>query len=106
MLEMFRPMLSVLDGIVEGLLIVAFLFFLLSSRENFRDAIICLVAKAQITVAPRAIGAAAEVVGRYLLLFSLTNLGFGVAYGVVAWFLGLPRALLWGFLAFLLRFMP
>jgi AI-2E family transporter len=49
---------------------------------------------------------AAHTVGHYLLLFSLTNLGFGVACGLVTWFLGLPNAFLWGLLAFLLRFIP
>ena len=49
---------------------------------------------------------AAHDVGHYLLLFSLTNLGFGMACGLVTWLLGLPDALLWGFLAFLLRFIP
>ena len=106
MLEKFRPLLPVLDGIVEGLLITVLLFFLLYSRKHLRDRVMCLIAKAQITMAPHVLGAAAEAVGRYMLLFSLTNLGFGLACGFAAWLLGLPSALLWGLLAFLLRFIP
>ena len=36
----------------------------------------------------------------------LTNLGYGIAIGIVAWLLGLPHAAFWGALAFLLRFIP
>jgi methanogenic corrinoid protein MtbC1 len=45
-------------------------------------------------------------VGHYLLLFTLTNLGYGVAIGIVVWLLGLPNPAFWGGLAFLLRFIP
>ena len=57
-------------------------------------------------MAAHAIETASDAVGRYLLLLSLTNLGFGIAIGIVVWLIGLPDAALWGALAFLLRFIP
>ena len=101
-----RPVIPVLDGIVESLLIIVLLFFLLYSRKDLRDRFVRLVARARITVAPQALETAVQTVGRYLMLFSLTNFGFGVACGMTAWLLGLPSAPLWGLLAFLLRFVP
>ncbi len=96
----------VLSGVVEALLITVLLFFLLYSKRDLRDRFVRLAARARITVAPQAMETAAHTVGRYLLLFSLTNLGFGVACGLVTWLLGLQNAVLWGLLAFLLRFIP
>jgi predicted PurR-regulated permease PerM len=106
MLEEVQPILPMLDGVVEALLISVLVFFLLYSRKDLRDRFVRLVARARITVAPQAIETAAKTVGHYLLLFSLINLGFGLSCGVVAWCLGLPNAPLWGLLAFVLRFIP
>jgi predicted PurR-regulated permease PerM len=106
MLEKLRPVFPVIDGVVKGLLITVLMFFLLYSRKDLRDRLVRLVARGRIAVAPQAMETAAQAVGHYLLLFSLTNLGFGQACGLVAWFLGLPSPPLWGVLAFLLRFIP
>jgi hypothetical protein len=40
------------------------------------------------------------------MLFSLTNLGFGVSTGLVCWLIGLPTPELWGLLGFLFRYVP
>jgi predicted PurR-regulated permease PerM len=106
MLEEVQPILPMLAGIVEALLISVLVFFLLYSRKDLRDRFVRLVARARITVAPQAIETAAKTVGHYLLLFSTINLGFGVSCGFVAWCFGLPNAPLWGLLAFVLRFIP
>jgi predicted PurR-regulated permease PerM/methanogenic corrinoid protein MtbC1 len=106
MSDNLRLVFPLLSGVVEGLLITVLLFFLLYSKRDLRDRFVRLAARARITVAPQAMETAAHNVGHYLLLFSLTNLGFGVACGLVTWFLGLPNAFLWGLLAFLLRFIP
>ena len=106
MSDNLRLVFPILSGVIEGLLITVLLFFLLYSKRDLRDRFVRLAARARITVAPQAMETAVHAVGRYLLLFSLTNLGFGVACGLVTWFLGLQNALLWGLLAFLLRFIP
>ncbi len=104
--ENLKPVFPVLGGIVNFLLVVTLLFFLLYSRRDLRDRIVRLAARARITLAAEAIETAGQTVGRYLLLFSLTNLAFGIATGTVVWLIGLPSAELWGLLAFLLRFIP
>jgi methanogenic corrinoid protein MtbC1 len=79
---------------------------LLYSRRDLRDRFVRLAARVRIPIAAQGIETAGDTVGRYLFLFSLTNLGFGIATGVVVWLLGLPNPAFWGGLGFLLRFIP
>ena len=104
--EVLEPVWPILSGIGEGLLIIVLFFFLLYGRKDLRDRFVRLAARARIPVAAQAIENASGAVGRYLLLLSLINLGFGLAIGIVAWLIGLPNAGFWGGLAFLLRFIP
>jgi predicted PurR-regulated permease PerM/methanogenic corrinoid protein MtbC1 len=104
--DVLQPALPILSGIGEILLIIVLFFFLLHGRKDLRDRFVRLAARARITVAAEAIETAGGTVGRYLLLVSLTNLGYGIAIGIVAWLLGLPNAAFWGGLGCLLRFVP
>jgi predicted PurR-regulated permease PerM/methanogenic corrinoid protein MtbC1 len=104
--DVLKPALPILGGIAEGSLIIVLFFFLLYGRRDLRDRLIRLAARARISVAAEAIETACYTVGHYLLLFTLTNLGYGVAIGIVVWLFGLPNPAFWGGLAFLLRFIP
>jgi predicted PurR-regulated permease PerM/methanogenic corrinoid protein MtbC1 len=104
--DVLKPALPILGGIAEALLIIVLFFFLLYGRRDLRDRLIRLAARARIPVAAEAIETAGYTVGHYLLLFTLMNLGYGVAIGIVVWILGLPNPAFWGGLAFLLRFIP
>ncbi|HVN28031.1 MAG TPA: AI-2E family transporter [Candidatus Binataceae bacterium] len=101
-----KPLVPVLSGLVDFLLVVVLLFFLLYSRNDLRDRMVRLAARAHISVASQAIETAGHTVSRYLILFSLVNLGFGIAGGLVCLAVGLPNPELWGLLAFLLRYIP
>ena len=101
-----KPFLPVLSGLVDLLLIIVLLFFLLFSRHDLRDRIVRLAARARISVASQAIETAGTTVSRYLILFSLTNLAFGIATGLTCWMIGLPTPELWGLLGFLFRYIP
>ena len=104
--DVLKPVLPILGAIGAGLLIIVLFFFLLYERRDLRDRLIRLAARVRIPVAAQAIETGSYIVGRYLLLFTLTNLGYGVAIGIVVWLLGLPNPAFWGGLAFLLRFIP
>jgi methanogenic corrinoid protein MtbC1 len=104
--EVLKPFWPIISGFGEGLLIIVLLFFLLYARADLRDRLVRLAARARIPVAALAIETATGAVGRYLLLLSLTNLGFGIAIGTAAWLLGVPHFALWGGLAAVLRFVP
>ncbi len=101
-----KPALPVLVGIGKAMLVIVLFFFLLYGRRDLRSRLIMLAARGRITIAAEAIETAGSNVGRYLLLVSLVNFGFGIAIGIVAWLLGLPNAAFWGALAFVLRYIP
>ena len=101
-----KPAVPILSGLFEALLIVVLMFFLLYGRNDLRDRLVRLAARGRITLSAEAIGTAGEAVGHYLLLFALTNLGYGVAIGLTIWAIGLPNPILWGALAALFRFVP
>jgi predicted PurR-regulated permease PerM len=104
--DRMKPIIPVAQGLVNALLVIMLMFFLLYSRKDLRDRFVRLAARGRVPIAAQAIETANNAVGRYLLLFSLINLAFGVATGTAAWMLGLPNAALWGVIGFLLRFIP
>ncbi len=104
--EAVKPVVPILSGLFDALLIVVLMFFLLYGRNDLRDRLVRLAARGRITLSAEAIGTAGEAVGHYLLLFALTNLGYGVAIGLTIWMIGLPNPILWGALAALFRFVP
>ncbi|HUY28068.1 MAG TPA: AI-2E family transporter [Candidatus Binataceae bacterium] len=101
-----RPSLPIISAIIESFFIIVLFFFLLYSRKDLRDRLVRLAARARITLSAEGIATAAGAVGHYLLLFSLTNAGYGLTIGSAMWLLGLPNPALWGVLAALLRFIP
>ncbi len=87
-------------------IVLVLVVFLLSRREDLRDRLIRLVGRGKVTLATRTMDEAVQRISRFLLALSLINLGFGIVVaGGLAW-IGVPYALLWGFLAGLLRFVP
>jgi predicted PurR-regulated permease PerM/methanogenic corrinoid protein MtbC1 len=104
--QVTKPLLPILSGLFESLIIVVLLFFLLYGRRDLRDRLVRLAARARITLSSEAIEAAGGAVGHYLLLFSLTNITYGVTIGAIVWLLDIPNPGLWGALAFVLRFVP
>jgi predicted PurR-regulated permease PerM/methanogenic corrinoid protein MtbC1 len=101
-----EPAVPILVGIGKGILVIVLFFFLLYRRWDLRGRLIMLAARGRITIAAEAIETAGGNVGRYLLLISIVNFGFGIGIGIVAWLLGLPNAAFWGALAFVLRYIP
>src|ERR1700731_3873363 len=102
----WKPVAPIVDAIVNTLLIIVLLFFLLYSRNDLRDRFVRLAARARIPIAAQALETASYTVGRYLFLFSAINLAYGITTGAVAWYLDLPNPVLWGVVAFLLRYIP
>jgi predicted PurR-regulated permease PerM len=97
------PLVEVLA--TAGLVVVLVIFMLLRKRE-LRNRIIVLFGYNSMPTTTRALDEAAERISRYLLMQSIINGSYGLAVGVALYFLGLPYALMWGFLAALLRFIP
>lgn len=101
---------AILGPIVEPLgqcaLVVVLVLFLLIQREDMRFRLISLMGDAALTGTTRLMRDTAERVSNYLLGLFIVNAGFGLWFGIGLYLLGVPYAPLWGFLTFVLRFIP
>ena len=88
-----------------ALAVVLVIFMLLRGRE-LRNRLIIVFGQSRIPTTTRALDEAAERISRYLLMQTIVNSTYGLAVGIALYFIGLPYALMWGFLATLLRFIP
>jgi predicted PurR-regulated permease PerM/methylmalonyl-CoA mutase cobalamin-binding subunit len=104
--QVIKPAIPILSGLFEALVVIVLMFFLLYGRMDLRDRLVRLAARGRITLSAEVIETAGGAVGQYLLLFAMTNFGYGAAIGLTMWLIGLPNPLLWGALAALFRFVP
>jgi predicted PurR-regulated permease PerM len=95
-----------LERLASGGLAIVLVIFMLIQREDLRNRLIRLVGYGRLTTTTRALEEASQRISRYLLMQSIINASFGITVGIALYFIGLPYALLWGFLAAMLRFIP
>jgi predicted PurR-regulated permease PerM len=87
-------------------LVIVLVVFMLIQREDLRNRLIRLIGYGRLTVTTRALEEAGDRISRYLLMQTIINSSFGLAVGFAFYLIGLPYAILWGFLAAVLRFIP
>jgi predicted PurR-regulated permease PerM len=95
-----------LERLASGGLAIVLVIFMLIQREDLRNRLIRLIGYGSLTTTTRALEEASQRISRYLLMQSIINASFGITVGIALYFIGLPYALLWGFLAAMLRFIP
>ena len=88
-----------------GLSVILVVFMLLR-REDLRDRVISIVGHGHLTLTTKALDEAGDRISRYLLMQLIVNGSYGVAVAIGLFFIGVPYALLWGFLAAVLRYIP
>ena len=93
------------SGCRAGLVIVLVVFMLIH-REDLRNRLIRLVGYGRLTVTTKALEEAGQRISRYLLMQTIINSSFGLAVGLALYLIGVPYAVLWGFFAAVLRFIP
>jgi predicted PurR-regulated permease PerM len=94
------------EVLATALLTVVLVFFMLRSREDLRNRMVRLFGRGQLVSTTRALDDSAHRLSRYLLTQSCTNLIVGALLAVGLTLMQVPYALLWGFLAAMLRFIP
>jgi AI-2 transport protein TqsA len=99
--QMVRLAGSLSSLLSYGILILIFVFFLLlgNSEPGPRDA-------ATTGKHPGILSEIEDQIRKYLLLKTAISLVTGFAFGLVLWMFGVPLAIVFGFLAFLLNFIP
>ena len=85
--------------------LVLLVFFLLG-REDLRDRVVLLAGKARLALTSKALEDVTDRISRYIVNLAAVNGGFGILLTVGMLVLQVPYALLWGFLAAGLRFIP
>jgi predicted PurR-regulated permease PerM len=98
-----RPILEVL---ASAALVVILVIFMLVRREDLRNRMLRLIGHGRVTVTTRALDEATQRISSYLTMQLAINAGFGIVLGLGLTVIGVPYALLWGFLAAVLRFIP
>ncbi len=106
----FWPVPSAIGPMLERFasagLVIVLVIFMLSQREDLRNRLIRLVGYGRLTFTTSALEEAGQRISRYLLMQTIINSSFGLAVTVALYMIGVPYAVLWGFFAAVLRFIP
>lgn len=97
---------SALRTLGTAVFITILVVFLLIYQADLRDRIVMLFGVNRINITTQTISEAATSVSRYLVTQSAVNGLYGTLIGIGLFALGVPNAVLWGFLAAVLRFIP
>lgn len=96
----------ILTPLATGVIVLLFASYLMLQQNDMRDRFIRLWGDGDIPRATAALGEAGRRISRYLLGQLVVNLTFGTLMAGGLWLIGIPNALLWGLLGFMLRFIP
>lgn len=102
------------EGLGQAFLVLVLVVFMLIQRENLRNRFVRLIGHGRIIVTTQAFDEGGQRISRFLLMQLAINTIFGVALAGGLFVAGLftghrelwQYALLWGFLAVVLRFVP
>jgi predicted PurR-regulated permease PerM len=89
-----------------GSLVLVLVLFLLLNREDLSDRSVQLFGQRQVGLTTRTMEEVGQRISRYLAMFVTVNSCYGLVAGLGLWAIGVPYALLWGFMAAGLRFIP
>ncbi len=101
--EIFSPILRPLAAC--GIVMV-FTVYILMNREDLRNRLLLLAGMGRLSLMTHALRDAAERISTYLVWQFITNVLFGLLFGVGLSLIGVPDATLWGALAAILRYIP
>ncbi len=85
---------------------LVFVVFMLAQWDDLRDRLIRLISAGRLTTTTGALDELSDRIGSFLRIQFLINCGVGVVVGTALYFLKVPNAFLWGFLAAVLRYIP
>jgi predicted PurR-regulated permease PerM len=97
---------SLLETSLTAFMVLVLVTFLLIEHGTLRDRLLTFGGYAHVTSTTKALDEASARISRYLRMQALVNGSFGLLFGLGLFFVGLPYAVLWGFLAAVLRFIP
>ena len=90
----------------KAAVVIIFVIFMLLKREDLKDRLFRMIGSGHMHMTMEALDEAGSRVSRYLLMQTFINGSVGIAVASGLFLIGLPHALLWGFLSAILRFIP
>lgn len=96
----------ILEPLATGCVVVVMVLFFLIKREDVRIRLFSLWGESSLAGTTQLLGDASERVSRYLVCLLMVNAAFGLWFGAGLYLIGVPYAVLWGFLTLALRFVP
>jgi predicted PurR-regulated permease PerM len=103
----FSPIVRpLLESLFYIMLVAILVIFMLLERDELRNRAIRLLGYGRLSLTTQALDEAGQRVSRYLFAQFIVNACLGVLIGLGLFLLGVPYALLWGFLIIILRFVP
>ena len=103
LLSLLGTVMSSAAGMALALVLVV---FMLLEREPLRNRLIRLMGNGRMTATTKALDDAGSRIGRYLHMQFALNTAYGLVWGAALYMIGVDYALLWGFLAAVLRYIP
>jgi len=97
---------SAAPSVVGIALALILTIFMLVNREDLRNRFISLVGQQRMAETTKALDDTGERISRYLLMQLVVNATYGLAWGTGLLLIGVEYALLWGFLAAAVRYVP
>jgi predicted PurR-regulated permease PerM len=104
--SIIRGLQPVAEPIFTSGLIIVLVVYLLIFRDDLRSRIVAVVGRGHLTLTTKALDDAGRRISRYLIAQFGLNSAFGLVIGLGLLVIGVPHALLWGFAAGLLRYIP
>ncbi|WZO95865.1 AI-2E family transporter [Isosphaeraceae bacterium EP7] len=95
-----------LEPLTVASFVVVLVLFMLYTRDDMSDRMIRLMGRSRLSVTTRTLEEVGQRISRYLAMWGLMNSLFGLIVGIGLWAIGVPYAVLWGFMAACLRFIP
>lgn len=102
LLPMAAPLASSVGSLVSGVFVVFIFFILMTLESDMFIKKLSYVSKDSSKDAERVV----HQLRNYFGIKTLTSLGTGIAIGLMLYFMGIDFPVLWGFLAFLLNYIP
>src|SRR5262245_34803608 len=97
---------SLFEGFGTAAIVVVLVIFMLLEREDLRNRFLRLSGHKRLASTTRALDEAGQRISRYLQMQTLINASLGAGVSIGLMLIGVPYALLLGFLAAVLRFIP
>ncbi len=99
-------LIPLLKPLGKAAVVIIFVIFMLLKREDLKDRLFRIMGSGHLHLTMEALDEAGSRVSRYLLMQTIINGSMGIAVAMGLFLIGLPHALLWGFLSAILRFIP